>query len=265
MHKYLAFFKFKFLQQLQFRGEFFLWFVLDLIPFGVLFIVMKTIYQQAEVIHTYRINDIIFYYFAVVFIDSLILTHFEGWRVEEIKNGKIDGYLLRPFSYIKEIIISDLAKRAFSLMLFLPIYFLFYWITQRIVSFSLPQLNVVQLLSLIIFLGFAYFMELAIGLIIVILGFWFEGSQGLEHFKWIGVTIFSGSMVPLEFLPTQIQKVANILPFKYMFAVPINILQGRDTFHPNDFLIISITIVFFSIFVSILWKKAIFQYTSSGG
>jgi ABC-2 type transport system permease protein len=265
VQKYIAFFKFKFLEQLQFRGEFILWFVLDLIPFAILFLVLKTLFQQRNVINTYTISDIIFYYFAVVLIDKLILTHFEGWRVQEIRDGKIDRYLVRPFAYLQEVILSDLATRLFSLLIFLPFYILFFFITQHVIPFALPQPSGLQLMYAIVFILFAYFMELTLGLLIVLLGFWFEGSQGLEHFKWIVVTMLSGSMIPLEFLPNWMQTLAHNLPFKYMFSVPINMLQGRSMPHVTDLLIISATVFCMTSLIAFTWKKAIYTYTSSGG
>jgi ABC-type uncharacterized transport system permease subunit len=48
----------------------------------------------------------------------------------------------------------------------------------------------------------AHTIQFLIALWIVLLGFWFEGSSGLEHFKWIVLSLFSGAMIPM--LATQI-------------------------------------------------------------
>lgn len=253
------------MNQLQFRAEIVLWIILDLIPFGVLFIVMKTIYEKTPNIHSYSASDIVFYYFVVVLIQAITSTHFEGWRVEEIKNGKIDGYLLRPFSYLKEIIFRDFAGKLFSFTIFFPIYIFFYFLAQATVSFTIPTLSLTQVVLFIGFLAFGYFVELCFGLIIVLLGFWFEGSQGLEHFKWLSVSLLSGSMIPLEFLPPWLQNATLFLPFKYMYAVPINLIQGRTMPNFNDLMIISASVVILTVAISIIWKKALLAYSSSGG
>ncbi len=226
---------------------------------------MRTIYQGTSQIHSYSISDIVLYYFIVALIQTVSSTHFEGWRIEEIKNGKIDGYLLRPFSYLKEIVITDMAKRMFSLLIFLPIYFAFFSFTQLSVPVTLPTIQLGSLFFFLLLLGFAYIVELCIGLIIVLLGFWFEGSQGLEHFKWIVITLLSGSMIPLEFLPPWLKEITVKLPFQYMYSIPISILQGRYVFKLSDASVIGVSTLFLLSSVSFLWKRAMYRYASSGG
>ncbi|MEO8581288.1 MAG: ABC-2 family transporter protein [Patescibacteria group bacterium] len=236
-----------------------------MIPFGVMFLVLRSMYQNRSVIHSYTSGQMIFYYFMVVLISGMSSTHFEGWRIEEIRRGQIDVYLLRPFSYLKEILLNDLAGKLLYILLFTPIYIGFYFLAQSILPFTLPTFTATTLLLFIFFIIFAYVVEMCIGISIVLLGFWFEGSQGLEHFKWISITLLSGSMIPLEFLPPWLKNITARLPFQYMYAFPINLIQGRATFSLSDFAIILISCIVLFGLVTLLWKKALYTYTSSGG
>lgn len=265
MSKHLFFLKYKLLRSLQFRWEILLWIFLDLIPFGVMFLVLRSMYQNNSIIHTYTSGQMIFYYFLVVLINGISSTHFEGWRIEEIKRGQIDVYLLRPFSYLKEVILNDIASKVLYLVLFTPIYVGFYFLAQAILPFALPSFSLSTLGMFILLIGFAYSIELCLGLLIVLLGFWIEGSQGLEHFKWISITLLSGSMIPLEFLPPWLKNIADWLPFKYMYAIPINLIQGRAVLNTQDMLIIVTSLLLLFLTVTLAWKKALYTYTSSGG
>lgn len=230
-----------------------------------MFIVLGALYQQRTYIRTYTSQEVVFYFLMVGIIQGITSTHFESWRVEEIRLGKIDGYLTRPFSYLKEIILSDLAGKLFYLMLFTPFYFIFFQVVQRIAPFEIPAFHPAQIWIFLMLLVFAYFMELCFALLVVLIGFWFEGSQGLEHFKWISITLFSGSMLPIPFLPKWLQSIVNQLPFKYMYSVPINILQSRTYISYPDIAFILGSVTLLSALVWICYKKAVFLYTSSGG
>lgn len=265
MAKFLALLKFKFLQSLNFRAEIFVWILLDLIPFGIMFIVFKSIYTSQESYHSYTAHQIILYYLLVPIIQGVSSTHFEGWRVEEIKNGKIDGYLLRPLSYLSEIIVSDIAGKIFYLCIFGPIYVFFFAMVSHYTQFSLSLPNLSQIGEFVLMISFAYVVELSIALLIVLLGFWFEGSQGLEHFKWIVIALLSGSLLPLSFLPDSVQQISNVLPFKYMYFFPIEIIQGKATMQISDYLSILTTICVLFVAVYTVTKKAMYTYSSSGG
>lgn len=265
MHKHLAFIKYKLLRSLQFRWEILLWVFLDMTPFVVLFFVLRSMYSTQANIHDYTASDMVFYYFIVVLIQGIVGIHFEGWRIEEIRKGQVDPYLLRPFSYLKEIVFNDIAGKLLFLTIFTPIYISFYFLAQSILPFTLPSVSIFQLFLVLSLLLFSYFLEMCVGILTVLLGFWFEGSQGLEHFKWISISLFSGAIIPMEFLPGWLRNVAAQLPLQYMYAIPINILQNRATLELSDILRIWITVIVLASMVMLMWKRALHTYTSSGG
>src|SRR5680860_1069207 len=107
LRKYYLIFKYMFIRTLQFRAEIMIYSFLDIIPFLVLFFLWSAVYSGQEVINSYSFSDIIQYYILVIFIQRFTATHFEEWRSQEIRMGKIDYFLTRPFSYINEIISKE--------------------------------------------------------------------------------------------------------------------------------------------------------------
>jgi len=111
----------------------------------------------------------------------------------------------------------------------------------------------------------AHTIQFFIALWIVLITFWMEGSSGLEHFKWIVLTLFSGAMIPVEFMPNWLKTLTNILPFRYVFSVPINILQNKYTLKTFDYIYLLVLMILTTVFTKILWSRAKLQYSSAGG
>jgi ABC-2 type transport system permease protein len=61
------------------------------------------------------------------------------------------------------------------------------------------------------------------------LSFFIESSLGVFEL-WIGVySIFSGYLIPLEAMPRWVRAAAEVLPFRFMLAFPVEVLVGLQT------------------------------------
>lgn len=254
-----------FIRTLQFRAEVVVYSFLDVVPYFVLFYIWKAIFSQVDTVHSFSLNQIINYYLLVIVIERLSATHFESWRSEEIRMGKIDYFLTRPFSYISEIYSKEVSSKLISILFSIPIISIF--IIANVIAYNIDQ-SYLTVQNILIFLGMmliAHTIQFFIALWIVLITFWLEGSSGLEHFKWIVLTLFSGAMIPIEFMPKWLAVVTNILPFKYIFSVPIRVLQGTYLLTKHDFTYLTFLLIGMGIFSSYLWSKAKYTYCSAGG
>lgn len=254
-----------FIRSLQFRTEIVIYSFLDVLPFFVLFFVWSAIYQNSGEINNFSLAQIINYYLLVIVIQRLSATHFEGWRSEEIRNGKIDYYLIRPLSYISEILSKDIGAKLISIAFSAPMIILFYVINVQIFQIDHSYLTLNNIVTFLGLMLLAYSIQFLFALWIVLLTFWFEGSSGLEHFKWVVLTLFSGAMIPVEFMPNWLANITNALPLKYVFAVPIGVLQNTYTLQSSDFAYIGAVLVIMIVFTQQLWNQAKKVYGSVGG
>lgn len=265
MGKHLSFIRFKFILSLQFRTEIIVWMILDLLPFLVILFTWAAIYQNTDTLNGLTLPQMLSYYLIASFIQGVSGTHFERWRAEEIRLGKIDFFLIRPFSYLKEVFLSDIAGKLFYLCLFTPLYALFFILVMGLFELPMGQVKLFLLVQFLALLVLAYLVEFFIALLIVLLSFWFEGSEGLEHFKWISITLFSGALVPVEFMPAWLKKIVEFLPIQLLYRVPIEILQGRRelsisiSLYATGFLLCLMLLSYFT------WRKAVRRYASAGG
>lgn len=265
LKKYYQIFKYCFIRTLQFRAEIIVYSFLDIIPFFVLFFLWGAVYSGQTYINGYSYFDIVQYYIMVVFVQRITATYFEGWRSQEIRMGKIDYFLTRPFSYINEILSREIGGKIINLSISIPILTAFYFISIKIFSVPSIQLNLNNFFIFILLIVSAYAIQIMVALWIVLLTFWFEGSSGLEHFKWIVLSLFSGSTIPYEFMPIWLQKIFDFLPFKYTSYVPIQLIMGKISLTYKDYLSVILTLLVMFFITRILLKKALYKYSSAGG
>lgn len=265
MHKYWARIVKGFQISLAYRAEFFIWVVLDSLPIVVMLFVWSAIFRAGGELNSYRVGDIILYYLLVTTVERIITAHFSHWRVEEIRRGRIDFFLLRPFGYLTEIITAHIGGKLMGYIFYIPILALAFGVAYHLVDLPTLQITPAVLAAVVLLLFFGFIFEIMLSLVVVLIGFWLEEAAGLEHFKWISVSLFSGSIMPLVFLPTWLQNAAAVLPFRFLFSVPVEIILGRYWLVTSDLLSMAITLVIGGSGIWLLWRGAMRQYTSVGG
>ena len=179
--------------------------------------------------------------------------------------GKIDFFLLKPFGFLAEIFWTHIGGKLLYLVLALPFLAALIYLLSQYFPVSMINAPLAVWLVFGALLLFGFLVEYLLGLIIVLLGFWFEGSEGLEHFKWISISLFSGAMIPIALLPEWLQSASYALPLQYMYGVPINILLDGAVSSDISLLPPVFFICFLILLVTLLWRKAVHTYASSGG
>ncbi len=227
-------------------------------------LVWASIFATKSVVGGFTFSQIINYYLLVNLFTNVIGSHFEEWRVHEIRQGKIDYYMIRPFSYLWELWWDHAGKKVLYISFALVLFFLL-----RTVMFTTWQLEPLTLTPMImgqvlVCLAAGFLLDFFIALFIVMLGFWFEQSQGLDNFKWIIQTIFSGALLPFALMPDWLQSIVNVLPFKYMMAWPIDIIQGKQALIAADYLYLLCCLGGMYAGLMLLWRYSIKNYASSG-
>jgi ABC-2 type transport system permease protein len=263
--KYITCYKIYFLKALEFRAEIVGWITLNILPNVVLLFIWIAAYPAGSQNNGYTLPELLQYFMIGALINDFTSTHFEAWRSREIREGKIDYLMSKPMPYPTQIFIHDLAGKSFYIMLTAPVFLIVYFILTHFLPLPNFHLSLIQMTQFSFFLATTYLAEFFIALITVLLTFWFEGAEGLEHFKWIIITLFSGWMIPVQFMPFWLRNVVQALPLKYMYSVPIGIIQNKYSPVPIDFLYILLFLCFLYGTSFFVWRKAIYKYTSAGG
>ncbi len=252
---------------LTYRVEIGLWFVVNSIPLIVLILVWLSSYQGGQSIPGWDINRLVTYYMIGFFLDTFTECYFENWLVADIRAGRVDHLMVKPVGYLSWIMTSHLAHKLINVAIRLPIMALIAYLI--LTFFHIPiqtiGLSVSQVLPFILVLMASFSLQAGLSLIIVLIGFWLESAEGLQHFKWIVISLFSGVMIPLDFLPGSLGQLATYLPFQYLHAVPISMLQSSYQVTLYDGLYLTLTLLAMGGGINLLWHKAKLKYSSSGG
>lgn len=250
---------------LEYRSELFVWFILTVIPTVILILVWQSILGGQDPIKGYEFGNLIQYYMLVILINELTASHFENWWVRMIREGKIDLFFTRPFSLLQTILIGDIGRKSIYALLTLPVFAVTWLVMNQIWPIGSFALSLPVIGLFLLCLVFAFAVQFLLGLIIVMLGFWIEGAQGLEHFKWVVINLLSGFIIPVVFMPDWLRSVVEALPLKYMYAVPIGLLQGKNTLTLSELWYPLAFVIGLWLVSQLLWRFALKHYTSAGG
>lgn len=249
----------------EYRAELLIWAFLTIFNTAIYLCIWITLFSGESSVLGYSLGQILHYYIIATIINGVTASHFEGWRGAEIREGKIDHYLTKPIPYPTQVLLADIGNRLTYVTIILPLCILMYAGYHHFFQLDLPS---IQPLIFIQFLGlvvFGYLVEFSFAMIAVMITFWFESGEGLEHFKWIIMSIFSGYLIPVEFMPSWLRVAVEALPFKYVYSVPIQILQGKAQLKLFDVFYIFAFMGLLYLVQTIFWRLAVKKYTSAGG
>jgi ABC-2 type transport system permease protein len=205
-------------------------------------------------------------YFVVIFVLQFFIGAFnEDYQIsEDIRNGLINQFLLKPINYFAYRLSVFAAARVVSgafgllaLLVALPFFrgYLDFPHEGWRIALGVPAMA----LTAIIQFSIAYCFGL--------LAFWFLDIQGFVILSMAVETLLGGQIVPLDLLPQSVFNVVRFLPFFYQAYFPAAILTGRKGF---DFAVQGLAIQAFWAFILVclaeaVWLRGLKHHTAAGG
>jgi len=205
-------------------------------------------------------------YFVVIFVLQFFIGAFnEDYQIsEDIRNGLINQFLLKPINYFAYRLSVFAAARVVSgafgllaLLVALPFFRGYLDLPHDAwrIALGVPAMA----LTAIIQFSIAYCFGL--------LAFWFLEIQGFVVLSMAVENLLGGQIVPLDLLPHGVFNVVRFLPFFYQAYFPAAILTGRKGF---DFAVQGLVIqAFWAFFLVCLaeavWRRGLRHHTAAGG
>jgi len=179
------------------------------------------------------------------------------------RNGDITVELIRPMSFFNVQLGTRLGHWLIE--------FLITGVAMAIVGaifldFVLPA-TIGYFILFVVSLFLAVILSFVIEFICGIVIFYTVSAWGIQCFKQAIIAFFSGSVVPIEFMPTALANFTNALPFKSMVSFPIMIYLGNLSINQiiMGFATQIAWIVGLIIFANIFFKIAIRKVIIAGG
>jgi len=232
----------------------------------VVFILWGAAYAGNSAIGGFALNQTITYFVMLIVLQFFIAAFNEDYQIsEEIRNGLINQFLLKPINYfVYRFSIYAAARLVSGLLVFLPMLIALPFIAKYLtfpheawrLALGLPAMA----LSAVIQFSIAY----SFGM----LTFWFLEIQGFVILSMAIESVLGGQIFPLDLLPSGVLRVAEYLPFYYQMYFPAAIFTGRLR---DPFLVLrglGIELAWVALLLAInhlLWVRGLRRHTAVGG
>jgi ABC-2 type transport system permease protein len=224
MRKYFILYKLALQDQFSDAGKTFIWILVGAAESFVMAFTWMVIAQGTYEVGGLKLSEVISYYFYLFITWYIIGGVFHQMIAETIKKGNLSMYLVKPmFPYAKPIL-HEQAWKTFGLISGLPILILFLIVFRDNVSLEFNIERLVLSFPAVIF-GAIIFGELEF--IVGNVTHWTQSNVGIHHLNDLAYALFGGYLAPIVLLPVLLQQISTFVPFRYVFAFPIDIFQGR--------------------------------------
>lgn len=202
------------------------------------------------------------YYLALLLVRQLTSV-WVAWELDyDIRMGELSHKLLRPMDPVHNHLALHLADKLFRLITVVPVILL---VAVAVPGVSYPSDAVTVslfLFSMICALAIRFVTQSCIGL----LSFWITQSLAINEMVYAGMLMLGGMIAPLDLFPPVVGRVADVLPFRYMLSLPVELLLERVA-GPERFSVLGIQILWlvaFTIFYRLLWRIGLKHYSAVG-
>jgi ABC-2 type transport system permease protein len=248
--------------QFQYRASLMIWMIGRVMQPLIYLVVWTTIARaRGGEVAGYAVGD-----FAAYFIMQMIVSQLTfSWIMWEydyvIRSGQFNFKLLRPIHPIHADVADNIAYKILTLVILLPAALLLAWLFPPTFHFQ-PW----SVLAGVVSIGTAFVVRFVIEWTLAMTALWATRVSAINQMYEVILVFLSGFFAPLAVMPRPIQILADLLPFRWLIAFPIELNLGRLTpaeagwgFAMQAFwLLVAVTTL------SLVWRAGVKQYSAVG-
>ncbi len=242
-----------------YRLNFVLSFLVIALPFFLQVFFWKAVTRTSGTVGPYSLAQLITYSILALLLHDFAFPSVRVEIAEDIKQGSLSGYLIRPYPYPLYAACTLLGSH----ILYLGVVTLFSLVL--IAAFrSLWMITWSRLAYFVLVFLFAWLLGMILSMTLSFAAFFLEDVWGLQRMVSFLVPLFSGLLLPLDLFPMPLQWISRILPFRWMVYEPIRVALGLQS--PGLVVFVICGWLGVSSFLAvILWRKGLQIYTATGG
>jgi len=263
LQAYRAYFRKTFAVQLQYRASLLIWLIGSILE-PVIYLVVWTTVAEASggSVGGYSAGDFAAYYIVLMVVDHLTFT-WVMWEYDyRIRLGQMSAMLLRPIHPVHEDIADNITYKVLTLFVMIPVVLLLIWLFNPVFNTTLWAVA-----AFIPALALSFFVRFMLGWSLAMTAFWTTRINALNNSFFVISLFFSGRIAPLDVLPEGLQTVANLFPFRWTLAFPVELFLGRLT--PQEALVglgmQVLWLVICLVGMQLIWRAGIRKYAAFGG
>ena len=264
MRKYLEMFKVEVKTNTAYRFQIWARLLGDIVFIVMWYFVWKALYSGTNEMYGKLFSETILYVIVAQFLITINNAGSPLWGMDfDISSGNIANELIKPYNFIIKKLTQCISS---SISIFFLSSMWVFTVTFLVLKVELPANGIIWIMFVISFIE-GYLIRFFIELAFSFLSFWVLHIGGIRALFTFSISLFSGSVIPLWFFPEGVRFVADVLPFKYIYFVPCDIISNYNGIEESCKYIFAQSIwVILSILIALLvWKKGKKKLVIQGG
>ena len=260
LRKYWVLLKVNWILVLEYRAGMLIWVLANTLPLVMLAVWLSI--AESGPVGKYGPAEFTAYYLALLLVRQMTSV-WVAWELDyDIRMGDLSPKLLRPIDPIHNHLALHLADKLFRLGTVVPVILLAAALVPGVAYATDPITVALFLFSTACALAIRFMAQYCTGL----LSFWITQSLAINEMLYAGMVMFGGVIAPLGLFPPAVARLAEILPFRYMLSLPVELLLGRLT-GTERLAALGIQILWLAVFTAIyrlLWRIGLKHYSAVG-
>ena len=243
-----------------YRAEFLIWMFSTNMP--LIMLALWAAVARSGPVGAYSQRGFAAYYLCTLLV-RLLTGSWVVWELTmEIRQGVLAMRLLRPIHPLIAYSAENLAAVPLRGMVALPVVCILLWAARG-------QLGHDPLLWIMLppALFGAWLLTFLVMALIGTLALYFESAASIFE-AWLGVSaVLSGYLVPLDLFPQAVQRIALLLPFRFLLSFPVELMLGKHT--PQHALALLgaqwLYLAAALLATNLVWRAGLRRYSAYGG
>ncbi len=232
----------------------------SIIPTVTIAAVWLASYGKSTTLGGFAKSDMIMYFVGSLVITNIISSSISFDMGNEIKQGRLSFYLVRPLSYPVYQFLANLGWRVFRTMMFLPFLPLIWLALYRELNFSATNLGWQFWFAIII----AHLLSFAMSFFVGSWALFLEDMSSIDQIYSLSSFLLSGSIAPIALMPKGLQAIADWSPFRYVLSFPLEILTEHSSMVGLNFVISLSWLILFVSSGLLLFNFGLRRYSAIG-
>jgi ABC-2 type transport system permease protein len=266
IEKYKKAFTLSVQRSMEYRVSFLISTLSAVFPIIMQYFLWKQIYGNSpkSVLYGFTYNQMIVYVILSSIVSLLVNTGFEWEIANDIKNGGLNIFIIKPIGYFHYRVSCFLGGKSIQIGIMILLISSILLFVKTVFAVSFEAVNILLFIFLIPFsliINFLMFFSIST------IAFWVSEVWGIFAGFGVFISIFSGALIPIDIFGSKVVSILKYLPFEYITYFPIRVLNGslsKDSI-VDGVLIQSVWIVILFFVSKILWHAGTKKYVSIGG
>jgi len=232
----------------------------------VIFVLWGAAFQGKTQIGNFDLGQTMTYFIMILTLQFFIGAFSEDYQIsEEIRNGLINQFLLKPINYfLYRISIFVSARLVSGLLAMIPLLLILPLLKHHI---SLPS-DPWRLMLGFPAMAMSALIQFTIAYCFGMLTFWFLEIQSFIILSFAIETLLGGQVFPLDLMPKWLFDISHYLPYYYQMYFPVAIFTGRIAGYAEVLAGLGIQAFWVVVLLgcaNLLWARGLRRHTAVGG